>query len=224
MYRSLPLLSSLLLLLGYGLADGYWTDRWSLSRELAQAPVRLAALPRDVGEWQGKDDEVDPRHTRRAELRGCLLRRYSNRRTGELLHVLLVGGRPGPITVHSPEVCLGGAGFQMNGTRTRQEINAPAAKRPGDVFWVAQFHNPNAAVPEIIEMYWAWHGASAWQAADNPRLDFASQRVLYKLYVTRAVVRPAASAPEADGGAEQAPIHEFLKVFLPEVKSGLFPE
>jgi hypothetical protein len=224
MRRSLPLLTSIFLLLAYGLADGYWTDRWALSKELAQVSESLAAIPRDVGDWQGTDDELDPRHIRRGELRGSLLRRYTNRRTGEVLNVLLVCGRPGPIAVHSPEVCLGGAGFQIKGRKTRQEIKASGLSGR-DAFWVAQFHKPNAAVPEIIEMYWAWHGGSAWQAVENPRLDFARKRVLYKLYVTRAVLRPAASAPSADdaGGAERAPIHEFLKVFLPEVKRGLFP-
>ncbi len=114
MSRLLPLLAGVLLVLAYGLVEGYWTDRWSLSTELEQAPGRLAAIPRDVGEWQSEDSELDPRQARQGDIRGSLLRRYSNRRTGELLNVLLVCGRSGPIAVHSPEVCLGGSGFQLS--------------------------------------------------------------------------------------------------------------
>jgi hypothetical protein len=225
MYRSLPILASIVLLLAYGLGAGYWTDRWAFSTELARAPVRLAATPLHVGEWQGTEDELNPRSIRQAELHGSLWRHYTNRRTGEVVNVLLVAGRPGPIAVHSPEVCLGGAGFEIKGRRTRQEVQIPELSGR-DAFWVAQFHKPNAAIPEIIEMYWAWHGGSAWQAVENPRLYFANKRVLYKLYVTRAVVRAADSAPAVDGagGAEQAPILGFLKVFLPEVKHCVFPD
>jgi hypothetical protein len=224
MSRFLPIVTSIVLLLAYGLGAGYWTDRWAFSTELAQAPERLGVIPHRVGEWQGTDDALSPRSIRQAELHGSLWRHYRNRRTGETLHMLLVCGRPGPIAVHTPEVCLGGTGFEMKGKKSRQEVKAPQRSRV-DVFWVAQFHKPDAAVPESIEMYWAWNGDSAWQVAENPRLAFASKRVLYKLYVSRAVVRPAASLPATEGaaGTGQAPIDEFLKVFLPEVKLSLFP-
>jgi hypothetical protein len=223
MYRLLPILTSVALLVAYGLAEGYWTDRWALSTELAQAPERLAAIPCEVGDWHGQDGELSPREARQGDIRAALVRRYANRQTGEVLNVLIVCGRPGPIAVHAPEVCLGGAGFTMKGKKAHQKIEAPGLSG-GDAFWVAQFHKSGAAVPEVSEMHWSWSGGGDWQAVEDPRLSFARKRLLYKLYVTRAVVRPAASAA-ADGAteAEKTPIHEFLKVFLPEVKRSLFP-
>jgi hypothetical protein len=225
MSRFLPVLLCAVLLVGYGLAEGYWTDRWSLSLELAEAPERLAAIPREIGDWQGQDDELDPRQARQGEIRASLLRRYTNRQTGEMVNVLVLCGRPGPIAVHAPEVCLGGAGFAIRGKKARQQIEAPGLSG-ADAFWVAQFHKPSAAVPEVIQMSWSWNGGGGWQAVENPRLSFARKRLLYKLYVTRTLVRPAASAAAQDSAAdgEKAPIRDFLKVFLPEVKRALFSE
>jgi hypothetical protein len=224
MSRLVPILASVVIVLAYGLAEGYWTDRWALSVELEQAPSRLAAIPRDVGEWQGEDQELDPRQARQAELRGSLMRRYSNRRTAEVLNVLLVCGRPGPIAVHSPEVCLGGSGFQLKGKPARREIAATGL--PGnDTFWVGNFHKPGAAIVESFEMYWSWNTADHWNAVEKPRLFFAPKRVLYKLYVSRALSRSNRSGAEKEEAAapEPGPVEEFLRVFLPEVKPVLFP-
>jgi hypothetical protein len=121
-------------------------------------------------------------------------------------------------------MCLGGTGFAFKGKKTREQI-AAAGLSGDDAFWVAQFHKASGGVPEIVEVYWSWTAGGDWQAAENPRLSFARKRVLYKLYVSRSVARPADSRPVQDsaGGAEQAPVREFLKVFLPEVNRSLFP-
>jgi hypothetical protein len=224
MFRYLPILASAVVLVAYGLVEGYWTDRWALSPDLAEAQERLAAIPLEVGNWQGEDGDLDPRAARQADIRAALVRTYANRQTGAALNVLLVAGRSGPIAVHSPEMCLGGSGFSIKGKKTREPI-AGAGLSGDDAFWVAQFHKADAAVPEVIEVTWAWTAGGDWQAVENPRLTFARKRVLYKLYVTRRVTRSAdaAPAPDSAGAAEQAPVHEFLKVFLPEVKRSLFP-
>jgi hypothetical protein len=223
-YRLLPVATSVLLLLAYGLAEGYWTDRWSLSRELAEAPARLAAVPLRVGEWEGEEGELDARQARQGEIKGSVVRRYTNRATGETLSVLLVCGRPGPIAVHSPEVCLGGAGFALQRAETRQAVSAPGLSG-GDAFWVGRFHKPAEAVPEVIDVHWSWNARGDWQAIEGPRLFFARERVLYKLYVTRPVSRPDAAplANDGPGKEERDPAHEFLAAFLPEVKRALFP-
>jgi hypothetical protein len=223
MCRFLPVLASAAVLVAYGLVEGYWTDRWALSPELARAAERLAAIPVGVGDWQGEDGELDPRQARQGEIRAALVRRYTHRRSGEVLNVLLVAGRPGPIAVHSPEVCLGGAGLAIRGEKTREAI-AAAGLSGEATFWVAQFHKADAAVPEAVEVLWSWTGGGDWQAVESPRLFFARERLLYKLYVTRPVVRPtSATTPDSAGGTEQGPVRDFLKVLLPEVKRCLFP-
>jgi hypothetical protein len=222
MSRLMPVATAVLLLLAYGLADGYWTDRWSLSRELAEAPARLAAVPLRVGDWEGEESELDPRQARQGEIKGSILRRYTNRATGEALSVLLVCGRPGPIAVHSPEVCLGGAGFELQREEERRGVSGPGLSGE-DSFWEGRFHKPAEAVPEVIDVDWSWNAGAGWKAVKNPRLFFARQRVLYKLYVTRAVARPDAAPGAGAAGEARGPSREFLTVFLPEVDRALFP-
>ena len=56
--------------------------------------------------------------------------------------VLLLCGRPGPVSVHTPDLCFPGAGFQEAGEPTR----CPIPGSPGDRFWVRHFRKA-AAVP-----------------------------------------------------------------------------
>src|SRR5437870_1212645 len=108
--RTLPVLTALPLLVGFGVFEGLWTNRWGWSHEVERATERLAAVPRTIGEWHGHDEILDARQVKQAEMSGYVMRRYVHQRTGAALTVLLVCGRPGPTCVHSPDVCYRGAG------------------------------------------------------------------------------------------------------------------
>jgi hypothetical protein len=211
MLRWLPIVLALPVLLAYGVTEGLWTDRWGPSPELQQSVPRLAQVPAEVGPWESIDDPLEARHVAKAELHAHLRRRYVNRQTGEELTVLLVCGRPGPIAAHSPEVCFGGAGFDLAERRA-----VPVAGVAGRAdFWAGRF-DKTAGVPESLQVYWAWNTGDGWQAVTDPRWSFAGRRALYKLYVVRPMTRP-------DEPAEKGPIPGFLGVFLPEVNRCLFP-
>jgi hypothetical protein len=214
MIRLLPVLSAIPLLLAYGVAEGLWTDRWRLSPELEEAPAKLARVPERVGPWRGQELELDPRQAQQAELRAWLLRRYVHRQTGEVLTVLLVCGRPGPVTVHGPEVCYPGAGFVPAGGRVRHEVEAEGLSGPAELW--AERYEKGGALPEYLQLYYGWNPGGGWVAADRPRFAFARARALYKLYVVRQVSR-------RDEPAEQDPVPDFLRLFLPEVDRCLFP-
>ncbi len=214
MTRSLPVVGATLLLVGAGCALGLWTDRWGLSADLEQAPGKLARLPRAVGPWHGTDEVLDQRQARAAEARGYLLRRYAHADSGATLSVLVVCGRPGPVAVHSPEVCYGGSGFTPDGPRQRRQVAVEGASAPAEL-WVERYRKSEAALPEHVQIYYAWNAWGAWTAADNPRLKFASARALYKLYVVRRLPRDA-EASAAD------PIPGFLRLFLAQLDRCLF--
>src|SRR5205823_11374713 len=61
MKRILPVLMALPLVIAFGVAEGQWTDRWSMSDEIEQASARLRSIPTTAGEWEGTDEELDPR-------------------------------------------------------------------------------------------------------------------------------------------------------------------
>jgi hypothetical protein len=214
MLRILPVVIVLPVVLAYGVAEGLWSDRWQLSPELEQSSQRLASLPKTLGAWESDDVEIDPRIVRRAELRGHLMRRYVQPRTGETITVLAVCGRPGPIAVHTPQVCFGGAGFAPVAARTNFHLDAADSSTPAD-FWSERYQKVGAAIPEQMQLYYTWNAGKGWVAADNPWLRFAAARVLYKIYVVRTL-------PRIDEPAENDPIPDFLRLLMPELDRCLF--
>src|SRR5687768_3625371 len=109
-----------LLILGAGLAGGLWTNRWAVSAELETAVTRLGDLPPTIGDWEGqKVEALDARQLEIGEIAGHAVRQYKHRRNGQVISVLVVCGRPGPIAVHTPEVCFSGGGFQQAAERSR---------------------------------------------------------------------------------------------------------
>ncbi len=211
MSRTLPALLAVPLVVAFGLAEGLWANRWQTSDAPERAAARLAGVPLSVGDWQGEARELGARQAEKAEVTGHLWRRYVNRRTGAAVSVLLVCGRAGPVALHPPEVCYQGAGYRMNAGKARREV--PAEGEAAE-FWVGQFQK-DGAVPEPLRIYWAWSAGGPWAAPDNPRLAFARQPALYKLYVIQGLSRP-------DEAAEEGPTPEFLRAFLPQLRSQLF--
>src|SRR3954469_4176877 len=91
-------------LLVSGLVHGRWTDRWTRSAAPDEAASRFELLPQEVGDWEGQTIEVKP--TRADEqIAGTLQRRYTNRRPGQAVAIALVCGRPGPVSIPSPDIC-----------------------------------------------------------------------------------------------------------------------
>lgn len=194
---------------------GYWGGRWKANEQLAASTAKLERLPLTFGDWQGERQELEAKIVERAGFSGYVLRRYENQR-GEVVSILLACGRPGPLSVHTPEICYGGAGFVMAGDAKRwtpaEEKNAPAAD-----FWKVVFARPNSTSPEKLQVLWSWNKNGVWVAADHPRWTFAGTPVLYKLYVTQSFV------PHEEG-AEGETCQEFLREFLPEIDKLLAQE
>src|SRR5689334_4408569 len=122
MLRILPLLAALLLVVGAGLIEDLWINRYGSSAELESAVARLESLPLKVGAWEGEPLTLDEKQITRAGVRGYLLRRYVHRATGRALTVLLVCGRPGPVSVHTPDVCYASAGYTMPEPPVRESL------------------------------------------------------------------------------------------------------
>jgi hypothetical protein len=203
--------ATFLLIVAFGVAEGVWTNRWSWLDGPEQASAKLARVPGTVGDWEGRDQELDARQIARAEISGYLMRKYTHKATGQAVQVLLVCGRPGPTSLHSPDICYAGAGYGQVGPLVAQVVEGTGAPAG---FWMGRFDKLGPQ-PESLRIYWAWNATGAWSASTNPRWDFAHHRFLYKLYVVRPLSR--ADEPLADD-----PTPEFMRVFLPEVQKCLF--
>jgi hypothetical protein len=211
MARVYRLLTVFAVVASAGAVHGLWTNRWAAPAALERGAARMADLPMTLGDWDGQAEALDGRQLAAADVSGHLLRRYVNRRTGAVVSVLLLCGRPGPISVHTPEVCYRGTGYDQVGVRTKHALDGQAGE-----LWVSRFQKQPAAAPESLRVLYAWNAAGKWEAPASPRSAFARYPALYKLYVIRPLVRD-------DEPLEEDPVLELLRGLLPALEKALFP-
>jgi hypothetical protein len=168
-------------------------------------------MPVTVGDWDGRAGELDERQKKVAELSGDSVCEYVNRRTGGVVSTLLVCGRPGPVSVHAPEFCYAGIGYELAGTPVRWRDPYLA----GVELWVSDFHKPRAISPDRLRIFYAWSANGEWSAPESPRLAYFREPALYKLYVTRKML-------QAEEPLEDDPAVDFLRVFLPQLQKSVF--
>src|SRR5262249_40391692 len=135
-------------------------------------------------------------------------------RSGSSVTVLLVCGRPGPISVHTPDVCYDGAGYEALGEPADLRLTVGTSGRDAG-FRHVLFRKTNSVVPAYLRVFWSWTSAGTWEAPDNPRLTFASRPALYKLYVIRETATD-------EGRVEDDPGVKFLQVLLSELGRTVF--
>jgi EpsI family protein len=196
-----------------GYVHGVWTQRWRQSPELVRAVARLERMPATVGDWRGTDlKKLQERAVRLAGFDGYVQRRYE-RADGAAVTVLLACGRSGPLSVHTPEVCYAGAGFQIAGDTVRDTVQVEKNSGPTE-FWKAKLIRPGT-VPQRLRIFWSWHAREGWRAPDSPRSAFAGLPALHKMYVT-------CELPAGDTQPAEAACAEFLTQLLPELDRALF--
>jgi hypothetical protein len=205
MTRILPMLAAVAILAAGGLVHGLWTDRWSVPPDATAAAARMDTLPLAVGDWEGEALSVSPRELQ--GLAGYVARRYVNRATGDTVTLALMCGRPRVVSIHTPDVCYAGSGF---------EVTEPARFAPGGLperaeFWTTDMVRTHVADQTRLRIFFAWAAAGTWEAPDTPRVTFAASPVLYKLYLLRDL--PAGGAPLAED-----PCLDFFKVVQPELR------
>jgi hypothetical protein len=184
------------LLAAAGVVHGLWTDRWRAPADVMKAAQELQRVPAEVGAWRGADVPSDGPGPGVA---GCVQRRYERRPDGAHVNVALVCGRPGPVSIHTPEACYGASGFRV-GNRHKVEL-------PGlGTFWCTDAVRRSTTDEMRLRIYYGWHTAAGWSAPDDPRPTFAREHLLHKLYVVREL-----------GGTDlrEEPCEEFLREFLP---------
>ena len=214
MKRYLPVLVATMMVLGTGLLHAHWSGRWSSSQGLAASAAKLTKVPMIVGDWEGRTVEIDRRQLERGGIVGCLSRRYTDRRTGAGVTILVVCGRPGPISVHTPEVCYGGGGYETISPRVKASVMPDGAAGPAE-FWRVELQKTDSAVPDALEIYYAWNSGGRWLApTGDPRFTFARSPALYKLYVIRQSNK-SGDRPMADASTA------FLRILLPKLRQAL---
>jgi hypothetical protein len=215
MTRTLPLLTALIVVVGAAYVHGRWTQRWEKSPELEAAIGRLEKVPETAGNWKARPaTDVDPVELAQAGAEGYWVRQFTST-NNDSVFVLLLVGRAGNMSVHRPENCYPGAGYDQAGASLRYAVTRPRGEKVADV-WTAKFVKKDVAGPSQLRIFWAWYADGRWQASNYPRWDFARQPYLYKLYV----IRESTSRAEP---LDEETATKFLQVFLPELAKALDP-
>ena len=205
---------------GAAAAHGRLTGRWLPLPPVGTFVEKLPAVPLAAGDWAGEDVPLpDGDSLGRAGIAGYLHRRYQNRVTGDVVTVLIVCGRPGPISVHTPDVCYRDAGYVAVGDAEAADLDGGRTK-----FWRLQFRPPAGRVDaRNLDIYWAWLAGSAaakagFEAPTVPRFHFRNEPAIFKLYAIREV------APVRTGAAPAGDVvARFLAAFLPPAQEALRP-
>jgi hypothetical protein len=211
MLRCIYAVTASLGLVACGLAHGIWTDRWTPAVAPQEAAARLDDIPLAVGDWHGEAVAVKPGQAG-AGVAGHVQRRYKHRKTGAEVVLALVCGRPGPVSIHTPDACYPASGFTI-GPRTRVSVGGV---EPAATFWTADASRAQLGDETRVRVFWGWSSGQGWAAADDARRAFARYPVLYKLYASRELSGPGEPAKDE-------PCKDFLQALLPELQQALFP-
>jgi hypothetical protein len=206
MFRVIIVVSAVVVLVASGAVHGVWTDRWSDRGDLVEIVNRLDELPLTIGDWHGSNVEMeqDPKNG----LAGVIVRRYIHAKNGKSVTLFLGCGRSGPVCTHTPEVCYAGSGFEVEKPK-RYSMSAGGAE-----FWTARFVRERNTGKTHLRIFWSWHGADGWKVADNPRVRFAGEKSLYKMYLIREMVTP-------DEPMESDACVEFMNDVLPAFRESV---
>jgi hypothetical protein len=202
MRKWLPASLAALAVLATAVVHGVWTGRW---QEAAAAPAtaNLQQIPLRLGEWRGQLLDLNVREA--ADYSAVLYRRYVHERTGAVVSVVLVAGRPGPVSIHAPDYCYPASGYDKAfwlPYKLTLDNNRPPAE-----FMTGQLTKTQAAGQSHLRVFWSWYAGGAWSVPDNPRWTFAGQNCLYKIHV----VRETLSTGE---GLDNDPCVDLLRLFL----------
>jgi hypothetical protein len=172
-------------------------------------------VPLSLGsDWDVEEDrKLSEREGALAEIDGYLSRRYVHRRTGRIVSVLLLCGKPGPMSVHTPEMCYAGAGYDEIGSAKAYTAPTDSSCR----FQVHDFRKNNVATPTLLRIFLSWGQRGEWSVPVNPRLAFAGKPYLYKLYVVREMAK-------ADESLEEDPASELIRNLIPQLNEKLFAD
>ena len=199
--------------------SGVLSGRWeTLFHGLNEARTALKALPLQIGDWRAEQEgELDESSINMLRIRDSyIFRSYRNTVTQAIVHITLMVGPAGKITVHTPEVCFGGKDYEKESLRTSVPIDVPLLsgdREVVDTFWRITFIGRSLDSNNRISFYYAVSTGDVWNAVETPRSTFQTYRYVYKMQAE------AFSSP----GEEGDNVRLFLNDCLPTIHEHLRP-
>jgi hypothetical protein len=215
MSRVIPLVLAMIVLAIGTLLEAKYTERWSADRseKLDQFTTRLDRIPKEIGDWIGVDEKIDEEEFRESNCTNCVSRTYTNR-DGQKVNVYLVSGTARHVTIHTPDWCYVGAGYEkVQDPQQYPDNESPLEPKPE--FVTAIFRKETPLLKSEIRIYWTFSDDGQWFGPKIPKAAFAGRPALYKLYLITDIA-------EAGTKVESNPSLNFARKFLPIANQILF--
>lgn len=190
---------------------GNASRRWGQGKLLDSATKKLDAIPAQFGDWELKTRQELPKEVVDIlESPGCMMGIYVNKATGETVSAALLVGAPGPISVHTPDICYSSSRYNISDERSSVRIDG--TPDGADRFWKLDLQSRGVNA-EKLRVFYGWHAGEHWLAPENPRITCATAPVLYKIQVACDL---ATDAGQDDAG--QRFLRDFLKAAKPHLE------
>lgn len=165
------------------LVEAHFTDRWVKmdSEQLDRFAEAIDRVPLVIGNWEGTDDAISDEEFRATNCKNYLSRQYVNRDTGEHVTLYLVAGTARHVTIHTPDRCYRGSGFQRDG-KVESYVMALGGQEENPEFSTAVFRKPDNAQ----RVFWTYSDDGNWYgpgSSNIAKVKFGGRPALFKIYL-----------------------------------------
>jgi hypothetical protein len=203
-------LGGLALLCFGGGADAMLNSGLSSPEALASAATKLKTLPENIGAWTSTPRTIDEREQRLGEIAGYVRKDFRHSETGRAVTLTILCGASGPMSVHPPTACFEGVGYTLVSGPSVVGVSDDTGKTVS--LNKASFRLKDAAVSEVVRVFWGWSTNGEWDAPSNPRVSFRGNPLLYKLYTVDRAWETAEDFAQSEA---------FLREGLPVIRQCL---
>jgi hypothetical protein len=194
---------------------GSLSGRWGTFHGLPEARDAIKELPMEIGNWRAEMNRELPKLdiTMLRIQDSYILRSYKNAITHAEVHVTLMVGPTGKVTVHTPVVCFGGKDYERDSAPISVPIDVRLESGDDivDSFWKVSYTGRSLDTSNRISFYYAISTGESWQAVETPRATFQTYRYVYKI-----------QAEAYSGQGEEGDIvNGFLRDCLPTIHEHL---
>ena len=200
--------------------EGKYSDRWgdAASVKLDRFTELVSQVPMQIGDWQGIDDQgIGDDEFKKTNCTAYISRMYRNPE-GQQVNVYLVSGTGRHVTIHTPDWCYVGAGFDK--VEDPQQYRIQLGETPSDAdpeFLTTIFRKEDMMSKQEIRIFWTFSDDGNWAGPKDPKAVFGGRRAMYKFYLITDV-------NESGWDIESNPTINFVKEFVPTVNKILYQE
>lgn len=206
MKKVFPLVVVLVVVVVATYVQGKWSERWGKVRteQLNQFTSRLSEVPKTIGDWEGTDEEVDEKQFARSNCDGQVSRKYENRRNGSVVSVYLVSGTGRHVTIHTPDWCYRGAGYDMDNQPIAYSIPVEGLGTNPEFRTTTFTKHEATGMTDRLRIFWSFTDDGVWHGPASPKPMYGTQRALQGLLHLQGRLAPRESRGQSHAGLCQA--------------------